>query len=571
MALRTRYPVACLRACASANYVYSTPSTGLIDKPQEVEWYKYRLIDPIDIPYVKFFFHYRSLESLKELNLIPEEELKDSTHSPEQETRRLPKPAPEWEIRQLPKPPPEKEIHQLPKQESPDQVKDVSRSSTPESSFLWLDGAGDDRPVAKSLSRSGRQDRTQSTGPPVHDALSRRRENATAPFQASRTPLPTLGLQRPLPNLPLDPVARTRVASKSPAPSLTPSLKRSVDDGDFDDDIEIAEPKVVRYNKVHEKPTLLEVASARNSVSTFGRPSSGTNVPARSSSRHSSQPAVRTASGYESDSSGTSRWSDVQAPEYPTALAPRPQLSYAQRRAQEQSHQPTSSGPEEHASRPQVRPRADEMMQGLIRQEQRRPPQPLSNTVPSYRGTDTTMQSQVQRSPQRQGPAGLQLSPQTLATYTALRDLGNQMLSGETFRRRSQARSTTGQGPESHRLSPTRRAPESRRHTQMLSPHSRDPDSRRHTEVFSPTRRDPARNSTQSWSSRHSGSSTTPATATLSEQRWSPRNAPPDPQTGVSWEEFVRQSPRHDPVIDRMIDELNRSDRSKENRPPPER
>jgi hypothetical protein len=120
------------------------------------------------------------------------------------------------------------------------------------------------------------------------------------------------------------------------------------------------------------------------------------------------------------------------------------------------------------------------------------------------------------------------------------------MLSGSTFRRN---------GSNTHMQSPT------------------DLGSARNignTQVQSPVGRGPNRNSTQSWSSRYSSSTTTPTRFSFADQRWSPRNAPPEPQTGVFWEDVVRQSPRHESTIDRMISDLNSSDDSKENRPPPD-
>lgn len=554
--------------------VHSTPSTGLIDKPEDVEWYKYRLIDPIDSPYAKFFFHYRSLQSLKELSLIPDLSVDESNHGPGKEIPQLPKHAPENETRQL---------H---KQQSGNEAGDASRLRSPDQSYLWIDGASDDRPVGKPSSTGGRQHRTRSTGVPAQHAQSHRRENPFLSTQTSRTPLLAPILERPLPNPPSAPVARTRTASKSPAPSLTPSLERSVDNGDFDDDVEIEETRVVHCGRIRERPVLLQLSSARDSTATFGRPSSGAIAPA---ARNFHRNLQRRAGGELDYNLGSSSGESATA-EFGTALEPRPQLSYAERRAMEQDQQSPSN---RHASRAQGRIRAGGMMQGAISHGYRRRRPPFSVTVPTYRGTDTTMRSQVQLSPQRQRFADLHLSsepysiPQNPATYSALRDLGNQMLSGATFRRDTQVQSQPDPSPPPLRIA------------QIMS---------------SPERGDPPPSSPASWSSRSSSLTTTtpgrssladqrwspqdtpsdsrdgvfweevvrqprnstdtPTRPSLAEQRWSPRDAPPAPRHGVSWEEVVRQSPRTDAIIDQMISQLGRSNRlgrsdsSKENRPP---
>lgn len=467
-----------------------------------------------------------------------------------------------------------------------------------------MDGAADDRPVITSSSRNERQHQTQSTRASRHDAQPRSREDPRLPARDGRSTTSSLALQRPLPRLPPDPVSRSRTASESPAPSLNPSLKRSVDDGYSDDDIEIAEPKIVRYSKVREKPTLLEISSPRNSTSSFNPSSPDKNANNRTSgsSRYNQQPIGSAGPSHDSDSSsGTSRWSDAQHPENPTTLRPRPQrsyaqrrvqeqnqqpespttlpphpqLSFAQRRAQEQDQRPASGHPLRHVSRPLGGPRPGEIMQAFHGHEQGRRPNSLNAATRTYRGADTTMQPGALQSPQRQrytDPQPLSQSystpqrpstyssllsqtsptPQRPSTYSAIRDLGAQMLSGTTFRRSAQvqAQQQTGRGSQSSQ----------------------------NAQLLSPAGRHPLRNSMPSRNPRNSGSANTPTRIALTEQRWSPRNAPPEPEGGVSWAEVLRQSPRHSAVIEDMIDQLNRpdsdrlnrSDSFKENRPPPE-
>jgi hypothetical protein len=52
---------------------HRTPSTGLLEKPEEVRWFQYKLLDAKDSPYARFLFHYRSYQNLRELNLLPGE------------------------------------------------------------------------------------------------------------------------------------------------------------------------------------------------------------------------------------------------------------------------------------------------------------------------------------------------------------------------------------------------------------------------------------------------------------------------------------------------------------------
>ncbi|KAL1841436.1 hypothetical protein VTJ49DRAFT_7051 [Mycothermus thermophilus] len=56
------------------NYGISTPSMGLLDQPETACFYDWHLLDPKDSPFATFRLHYRSLKSLKLLNLIAEKE-----------------------------------------------------------------------------------------------------------------------------------------------------------------------------------------------------------------------------------------------------------------------------------------------------------------------------------------------------------------------------------------------------------------------------------------------------------------------------------------------------------------
>lgn len=184
--------------------------------------------------------------------------------------------------------------------------------------------------------------------------------------------------------------------------------------------------------------------------------------------------------------------------------------------------------------------------------EEGQPAQPLGLTAPIYRGADRTGQLEGRLPPLRPRPGELSLSSATYSThasgpstYSALRDVGAAMISGSTFRRNdrdAQVQSTTDRGS------------------------ARDT---RHTQGQPSPDRGTLRSSMQSWTSRAS-TSATPIRASYADQRWSPRNAPPDSQSGVSWEQMVRESDHRPSTIDHMISELNGSDDAKENRPPTE-
>lgn len=51
--------------------MHRMPSGGLLDKPQDARFYDWHLKDPKDSPFATFKFHYRSWESLANLQLIP--------------------------------------------------------------------------------------------------------------------------------------------------------------------------------------------------------------------------------------------------------------------------------------------------------------------------------------------------------------------------------------------------------------------------------------------------------------------------------------------------------------------
>ncbi|KAJ4263200.1 hypothetical protein NW762_006822 [Fusarium torreyae] len=63
-------------------YGIGSPSGGLLESPEEARFYDWILIDPKDLPFVSFRFHYRSWSNLRQLSLAP-----DSTELGRPQTR----------------------------------------------------------------------------------------------------------------------------------------------------------------------------------------------------------------------------------------------------------------------------------------------------------------------------------------------------------------------------------------------------------------------------------------------------------------------------------------------------
>ncbi|KAM0558143.1 hypothetical protein ACHAPJ_004827 [Fusarium lateritium] len=53
-------------------YGIGSPSGGLLESPEEARFYDWILIDPKDLPFVSFRFHYRSWSNLRQLSLAPD-------------------------------------------------------------------------------------------------------------------------------------------------------------------------------------------------------------------------------------------------------------------------------------------------------------------------------------------------------------------------------------------------------------------------------------------------------------------------------------------------------------------
>ncbi|KAB5575827.1 hypothetical protein GE09DRAFT_1215576 [Coniochaeta sp. 2T2.1] len=716
-------------------YGIATPSTGLIDRPEDVEYYMYKLVDPKETPYARFFFHYRSMESLVELNLVPQETLdprqpamppvppmpegettrsalrrprsqsrgegrqasherlqqssreriqqytrerlqlsareqiqqsicrhmEQSSRQPVQQAYSETTQQPLREISQqrsrdvTPQPLPEisyeSDLENAPHyldeaaQQSDDVDSDDDRTITPSTSYLWLDGAcDDDRPPRRSSSKSGARNQSRSSGRHPQSSQSRRGENAPLLGQTGRSNTDHFtGYGSSDPGRSVDPAARTRTQSTSPAPSVSSSLKRSIDDSDFDEDMEVVETKVVRYSKVLDKSTLMDVTPNRSSASTFdssgsnatashsGRnsyqpvPGTGPDRSARqglqpilctttgSSSRHGSQPTSSThqptthtcvdrstrhsnqhsfdstvSHDFAYDPPRTDRPHSMASPPHPAVgrgpLFPRdepapfphrriatarrwsptpgssrrresestPLLSESpsrQSQSSSSSHRPSvdssSSSRQSSSAYPRPRPgrpRAEEMVQGVIDCRERRSA-PAPTTTPTYRGPGSSTSTHSQAQQQRVTATSLPTISETLAaggisdeTWAQARDIGDRMLTGETFEQNRRQRAA--QQP----LQPS--VPTLAQPAPTLPP--------------SPPRVQ------QPWASHWPAADSSPLRTTFREQRWSnPRNPPEqrEERGAVTWEEVVRQSPRNEAryeAIDRMIEELNK-------------
>ncbi|KAK1778214.1 hypothetical protein QBC45DRAFT_168502 [Copromyces sp. CBS 386.78] len=221
------------------NYGIASPSIGLMDQPQDASYYTYVLLDAKDSPFATFRFHYRSWDSLEQLNLIPPREFEF--------------------VRSI-------------------SANALSRSTTMEFTEGMLhqvddsqvtlvtnDGHGDEESIFEgSRTHGDRQDQPNYSlgSPPIVFPLSSRSENLPQPSKALRDAYRDSYLQRPLPELPYEePNVVSRRSSTSSTvsgcPSLTPPLKQLVDDGAFDDDaaIEIGVARSVRLYKPNSART----------------------------------------------------------------------------------------------------------------------------------------------------------------------------------------------------------------------------------------------------------------------------------------------------------------------------
>ena len=215
--------------------VYSSPSGGLIDNPQDATYFQYSLIDPKDCPYCTFRFHYRSLKYLRQLNLIPEEE--PSIFMPPKRHPFARKPTANQDPEHV-SPSLQHfafDIEPLRTRTHKENSKgDHKLDSLPNAESSNIPTTEEDDVLVQPLKLPTG---TPSTGP------------VPEPYKSVGTQIVNDILQRPLPNLPMTRSRQSSTSSvRSNCPSLTPSVMQYVDGDDFDqEEIELhtARPVVI--------------------------------------------------------------------------------------------------------------------------------------------------------------------------------------------------------------------------------------------------------------------------------------------------------------------------------------
>ncbi|KAF6836109.1 hypothetical protein CMUS01_05535 [Colletotrichum musicola] len=187
-------------------YGITSPTGGLVESPQDLAFYDYNLLDPVDSPYANYRLFYRTWEHLKMLNLVPEfyhDRLGRSSRARENTTPETPKPP----------------LYQT--------TNDEMASFT----FGPLDGdVFEDKGAALYRKDEGNisfhlATPLQLTVPPVA------RSKFPQPSKVARDTRHCSDYLRPLPVLPgVDKIARKPSAESIRAPSVTPSLLPFVDD-----------------------------------------------------------------------------------------------------------------------------------------------------------------------------------------------------------------------------------------------------------------------------------------------------------------------------------------------------
>ncbi|KAL7625598.1 hypothetical protein AAE478_004818 [Parahypoxylon ruwenzoriense] len=199
-------------------YGISSPRGGLMDNPQDATFYQYHLEDPRDSPYATFFFHYRSVKHLEQLNLIPRHE-----------TRRHQLASMNSGSASVPNPP---QILAGVASPSAHQLALVAKSLDTDMFDSDIKNGG----VAVSeLSKASGLEKyhlKSSPGPSLTRPANMVSENTK---KTQRYEAVAELFQRPLPELPKAPSNQASKESlRSSCPSLTPSLKQYVDSGAFE-------------------------------------------------------------------------------------------------------------------------------------------------------------------------------------------------------------------------------------------------------------------------------------------------------------------------------------------------
>ncbi|TLS31170.1 hypothetical protein PpBr36_02419 [Pyricularia pennisetigena] len=251
-------------------------SDGLVDRPEEAAYYDYHLYDPKEAPFATFDFHYRSWHNLKQLHIIPHDELKAFTSNSEDTFGSADLESAKFVWEEL-----EEFGGGIHKERQQTHNQHSRSSSAPRASTYML--------IEED---SGLFDYTQAHGPAT-STVRRRNSFGARNYQLNSPPQlepPTAGsfsdripqpskrlrdsaacdflLRRPLPELPppdltgdLDPrtsrgsiVTSRRSSVSSRAPSITPSLLPYIDGESFvSESFEIGVAKGVELSQMKEK------------------------------------------------------------------------------------------------------------------------------------------------------------------------------------------------------------------------------------------------------------------------------------------------------------------------------
>lgn len=222
----------------------------MLDNPQDVTFFDFRLIDPKDAPFASFRFHYRSWENLRQLNFIPRN---DSSVSESLSTNTV---TPDLDI--------SVNIDGALQEEGPPEPAAVRPD--PDGSVFDDSGSSEEQPgPTEGNSKPRRNSMFVLRTPPQLRPRSATSHNLPQPSKTLRDGVPhgvpDSYLQRPLPDRPLPelPISRLgdsgasrprKASSASAAPSVTPSLRSYVKDGSFlDESVEYGQAQKVHICK----------------------------------------------------------------------------------------------------------------------------------------------------------------------------------------------------------------------------------------------------------------------------------------------------------------------------------
>lgn len=236
----------------------------MIENPEDVTFYQWHLVDPKDSPYARFSFHYRTMENLKQLSLIP----------PAPRSRPiLREPQTPTTVVRQPSTPQGSEDEPSVQESCLSFFKKTYQAMSPKRVATPADGGtrGEEVHPKKSPIRRKFQNNMLRTPPPLRP-LAMKKDSLLQPSKALRDAPGASRFQRPLPEIPADTPTKTIRSASSTASlalSLSPSIEQSFEDRVFDNDdnIEIGETKHVQIKKVTEKPTRLELEKSPTDVS----------------------------------------------------------------------------------------------------------------------------------------------------------------------------------------------------------------------------------------------------------------------------------------------------------------